>query len=211
MADIFDEIDEELRAEKMSGLWQRYGRYVIGLVVVIVLAVGGRQAWQGWQQSQSEAAANSFYSALQADDPAAALAGLELPSGYQMLADFRRAALLLADGKKLEAEQLYLDLSERESLARIYREAALLLSVGAADRAAAADLIDRLAPLGQSPSPLQGLALETLAGLHLQAGDEAAALAALESIADIETVGPALRRRAGQLAQILATRQGKGE
>lgn len=209
MADIFDEINEELRAERMSGLWQRYGRYVIALAVLIVLAVGGRQAWQGWQQSQAETAANAFYAALQSSDPVAGLANLEVPEGYQMLARFRRAALLLADGQQAEAEAVYLALSDEEGLERIYREAALLLSVGAAKTADIAELIDRLTPLSQSPSPLQGLALESLAGLHLKAGDRQAAEAALRSIADIETVSPALRRRAADMAEILQTGSGK--
>ena len=211
MADIFDEINEELRAERMSGLWKRYGRYVIALAVLIVLAVGGRQAWQGWQQSRAEAAANAFYTALQSGDPAAELASLEVPQGYQMLARFRRAALLLADGQQAEAEEIYLALSEEENLERIYREAALLLSVGAAKTTGAAELIDRLTPLSQSPSPLQGLALEAMAGLHLKAGDRQAAEAALQSIADIETVSPALRRRAAEMAEILQPGQGKTE
>ena len=31
MADIFDEINEELKQDRMTALWRRYGKYVIAL------------------------------------------------------------------------------------------------------------------------------------------------------------------------------------
>ena len=45
MSDIFKEIDEELRQERLLNLWKKLGPWVIGLAVVIVLAVGGYQLW----------------------------------------------------------------------------------------------------------------------------------------------------------------------
>src|SRR5690349_4862887 len=35
MSDIFREIDEELRRDNIAKLWQRYGKYVIGLAVLL--------------------------------------------------------------------------------------------------------------------------------------------------------------------------------
>ena len=40
MSDIFREIDEELRRDNLLKLWQRYGRYVIGVVVLALLIAG---------------------------------------------------------------------------------------------------------------------------------------------------------------------------
>ena len=49
MADIFQEIDEDLRRERAGKLWQKYGKYVIAAAALIVLAVA---AWRGleWYQ-----------------------------------------------------------------------------------------------------------------------------------------------------------------
>ena len=39
MSDIFREVDEDLRHEQYKKLWDRFGIYVIGLAVLIVLGV----------------------------------------------------------------------------------------------------------------------------------------------------------------------------
>ena len=73
MADIFDEIDEDLKRDQIQILWARYGKIVMAVVVVIVLLVALRQGYAAWQTSQSEASANAYHQALKSDDVAAAL------------------------------------------------------------------------------------------------------------------------------------------
>ena len=50
MADQTDgflrEIDEELRQEHYEKLWKRYGKYVIGAAVALVVTVAGYQTWR---------------------------------------------------------------------------------------------------------------------------------------------------------------------
>ena len=45
---LFKEIDEELRQEKMALLWKRYGTFIIGAAVLVVSSVAAFQAWQAW-------------------------------------------------------------------------------------------------------------------------------------------------------------------
>ncbi len=44
MADIFSEVDEEVRRERLKQLWDRYGIFLIALAVLIVAGIG---AWRG--------------------------------------------------------------------------------------------------------------------------------------------------------------------
>ena len=37
MADIFNEVDEDVRKDKSLALWKAYGKYVIGAAVLIVV------------------------------------------------------------------------------------------------------------------------------------------------------------------------------
>ena len=46
MADIFHEVDEEVRREQLKKLWERYSIHFIALAVLIVAAVGG---WRGYE------------------------------------------------------------------------------------------------------------------------------------------------------------------
>ena len=40
MADIFDEIDEELKQDRTKALWTRYGKFVIAAATAVVIGVG---------------------------------------------------------------------------------------------------------------------------------------------------------------------------
>ena len=52
MADIFKEVDEDLRRDNFEKLWKKYGFYFIGLAVTVVLAVAGVQGWRAYDLDQ---------------------------------------------------------------------------------------------------------------------------------------------------------------
>ncbi len=41
MADIFREVDEEVRRDKAAEFWKKYQNWIIGAAVLIILATGG--------------------------------------------------------------------------------------------------------------------------------------------------------------------------
>lgn len=100
MSDIFRELDEDLRRERMEKLWKKYGNLIIGLALLIVVGVAG---WRGYQYFQDQAAQKSgavYDKALQlardgkhadAEKELAKLGG-EATAGYRALARFRAAA-----------------------------------------------------------------------------------------------------------------------
>ena len=45
MSDIFREVDEEVRGEKLKQLWERHSNLIVALALLVVLAVGG---WRGY-------------------------------------------------------------------------------------------------------------------------------------------------------------------
>jgi hypothetical protein len=80
LVDIFDEVDEELRAESAQKLVKRYSGLIAAAAFAVLGAAGGWQGWQWWQARQDAAAATAFVSAASAADgsdtldPAARLA-----------------------------------------------------------------------------------------------------------------------------------------
>ncbi len=52
MADIFKEIEEELRRDRWEIVWKKYGKYVLGVAAVIVIATVAWVAWQKYQLRQ---------------------------------------------------------------------------------------------------------------------------------------------------------------
>jgi hypothetical protein len=206
MADIFDEIDEELKQDRAKQVWLRYGKYVAAAAAAIVLGVGASQGYSAWQQSQAEAAANAYHQALVADDAVSALQGelAGLNDGYAALARFRIAAGKAEAGDAAGAEADYLAIASDSGISDLYREAATLLSaMNAPDSAKPAEIQNRLEPIANGTGPWRPLALEMSAALDLKAGDREAALAKLQSIIEMEETAPELRQRAAQLAEVL--------
>ena len=206
MADIFDEIDEELKQDRTKALWTRYGKYVAAAAAAVVIGVGASQGYSAWMRGQAEAAANVFQQALISDEGAAALeSGIgELTDGYAMLGRFHIAAGQARAGDAAAAEAGYLAISNDTSMPQLYRDAALLMSVMNAPQGAdVGDLQRRIAPLADGAGSWKGLALELSAALDLQQGQTDAALSKLEAIVALAETSPELRQRAARLVDIL--------
>ncbi len=206
MADIFDEIEEELKQDRLNSLWTKYGSYLIGFAVAIVAVVAGYQAYSSWQKNTIEAAADSYHQALQSDEVAVALGDIraDLSAGYHMLAGFRQAEMLAKDGKIADAEQAYLALSTDSTIDSLYQDIALLLSVMTVAQTADTDVLrQRLDPIMASANVLQGLALELAASLDIRDNDIASARAKLEQIGQLTDISGNLRMRAEQLLDML--------
>lgn len=102
MADIFNEVDEELRADQARLFWKKYGNLVIGGALIVVLAAAGWWAWQLYTARRQEAESVAFVEAVQAAqkdakdtaklDQIAAQGG-----GYGALARFQLAAKAAVD------------------------------------------------------------------------------------------------------------------
>lgn len=60
---IFDEITADLRRDRMADAWAKYGRYIIGVAVAIVVLVAGVTGYDAYTTAQDEAA-SARYDAL---------------------------------------------------------------------------------------------------------------------------------------------------
>lgn len=54
MANIFREVDEELRKERYASLFKKYGAYVIGFIVILVSLLISIQIYQSYKVSSNE-------------------------------------------------------------------------------------------------------------------------------------------------------------
>ena len=209
MADIFDEIDEEIKQDRISALWSRYGIYLMIGSALIVATVVFAQTYKHWQKGQNERAAVTFYQAITDDDVLGALdAGRdEFTDGYSMLADFKMASEFATSGNMQAAEDTYLKIAETENIKPLYRHLALLMAaMNVPESRSADDIIDMLKPLTDKAGPLQGLALEVAAGADVKAGRLSAAIEKLSQIEQLADISGALRQRSAELKNILGER-----
>lgn len=211
MSDIFDEVEEELRAERAKKLLQRYGSVIVAAAVMIVAAVAGFQAWR-WDQARERARVAAIYIAAmqQADaqaaaDHQAALAGLAKVSaegmpGYSTLARLRAAALKADAGDKDGALRLWDDVANDGSADPLLRQLANLeWAMHEVDSGDPAQVAARLQPLADPNNPWHALAQEQQALLALRQGQTQVAHDTLKKLADDVTAPQGVRGRAGGL------------
>ena len=206
MADIFDEIDEDLKRDQMQLLWARYGRIVMAAVAAVVLIVALRQSYTAWQISRVEASASAYQQALNSDDVVATLEAQlgQLTAGYAMLARFQIAAEQAADDDFEAAEASYLALASDASLDPLYQQGATLFSVMVAPQGAdVLALVARLSGLEKAAGPWQAMALETGAGLALRSGNKDAAVAKYKKLLEMADVPTGVRQRAERMLVML--------
>lgn len=212
MPDIFDEVEEEYRAERTRQFWRRYGVFFAAALFLVVGGIAGWQGWQHWQQRQAEHAALAFLTAQTAAEAEGANAAeaaqrfaavaADSPAGYRTLARLNEAALQARAGDR-NAARATLDAVASDSAADpLYRDLASLLWVlNGLDDADPALLAARIAPLTAAGAPWRASALELSALVDLRRGQKAEAKRALSALAEDVTAPQGVRERALRLAR----------
>ena len=212
MADIFQEIDEELRQDRAAKLWDRYGNYVIAVAVLIVLAVGGYKYWtaRDLQNRQAESAAyQEAISRAGAGDIEGAISTLgdlarDAGSGYGVLARLHQAALAARQGDLEAAALAYGTVAADASTPQVLRDLARVRSIAARiETADPVDLRPTLDALAVAGNPWRPMAMELKGILEIKAGDVVAARGIFAGLSDSADTPSGMRARAAEVLKAL--------
>ena len=220
MADIFNEIDEELRNEQIRKLWDRYGVLVLVVAVAIVVAVAGWRGYDYWRTLQARAQGDAFAAATNlaksgdAKGAEEALLGLATTGsgGYPALASLRAASTLAEGGDAAAAVRAFDGIAGKPTtpplLADIARVRAAYLALDVEDRAA---VEARVTPMVLAGKPFRHSAREILALAAWKAGDVAATAKWIDAVeADPESPRD-LRDRVAVLSALVQSTQSTGK
>ena len=217
MSDIFREVDEDLRREQYKKLWDRYGSYVIGLAVLIVVATAGYRGWEYWQNRQAQASGDRFVAALKLaddgkhDEAVAALDAIvkDGSGGYPALASFRVAAEKAAAGDDTGAVAEYEAIVTRRDAPILVGELARLrAAMILADNASVADLTSRIGDLAATGNPWRHSAREILGLAAWREGDMATARKYFDEIVADQEAPQSVRSRAQFMLGLITARIG---
>lgn len=211
MPDIFDEVEEDLRAERAKRLARRWGGVALGAALVVVVATGGWQAWRWNEARQATTAAETFLTLnTSAERPGADLAtaangfaalGRDAPVGYRTLARLRAAALKAESGDAAGALALWDEVAADAEAERLYRDLATLLAVShALDTGDPAQLAARIAPIAAEGNPWRASAREAQALIAVRRGAQEEARRMLEALVADPAAPPGVRERAQRVA-----------
>lgn len=207
VSDIFREVEEDVRRERMEKLWKAYGKYVIGLLVLIFIGLGAWQLWQRHVRAEREKAALAFTAAQRITNPqqaATAFSDLtkDATPGYTKLARLSQANAMFAAGQRKDAIDLYKQIANEDSGA-VGAVARLRAGWALADGTSRTELAKLLAPLDEQGSAWRELAEEVLAYADYRALDMKAAAARYEALEKDPQAPDALRSRARAMAAFL--------
>jgi len=212
VADIFHEVDEEVRRERLQKLWDRYSIYIIALAVLIVAGIGGWRGYEYWQAKKAAAAGAAFESALSLSEAgkhaeaeaAFAKVAAEAPAGYRILARLRAAAEL-AQVKPADAVKAYDELAADNSLGATLQDlAAVRAGMLMVDSAPLSEMRRRLDPVSEPGRTFRHSARELLALAAWRNHDFTAARRYIDMIATDAETPPGTRARAEVLSALIA-------
>ncbi|MEX2617565.1 MAG: tetratricopeptide repeat protein [Alphaproteobacteria bacterium] len=212
MADIFEEVDEDLKHENYKRLWDRYGRYIVAIIVIVIGGAAANVGWKSYTESRQLELSEQFVAALMEADSgnleeaAGAMSQLasETDSGYAMLARFREAALRREAGAAAASIDIYDAIAADTSIEPLYRDLGTLLSVmSQVDSGDPAALSNRLQPLAAAGA-WRHTANEYLGILAIRQGNSDAARSHFQAVADDATAPSGARSRSAELLRTLA-------
>ncbi len=144
MSDVFAELDEVMRQEKLAKFWRENGGAIIFFVVMTILTTAGISAYKAWDSKVRRTQTEALLAVM--DDPAFPanldLEALNLRGGLDAIGTLQAAGVYMKEGKPELAAPLYAKLAEDKSAPQQFRELGALMNakLGAQDVQAGEEL-----------------------------------------------------------------------
>ena len=129
MANIFREVDEDIRKERYINLFRKYGVYAIAIIVIIVGTLAGIQFYSGYQVNKNEMLFAEYINIIEnnSDDTLEKLSDSGNTSNLFLNGMYllKRSDLLVASGQIDQATLLLSEAIEDNTLNKIHNDVAI--------------------------------------------------------------------------------------
>lgn len=182
MSDIFEEVEEEVRKDKLSEVWRRYG-FLVWLAALGIVGYVAYSEWSTYRAAQTQeeriVMLESALTALETGETELALSQLtelvEADTALSPLAAHYLARARVEGGGDVDGAVAALN-AAADADGRAFEQLALLKSVYLRGETMTLEEMEReLAPLTALETPLGALAQEAIAGKAYATGDYARA------------------------------------
>ncbi len=209
---LLREVDEAVRQGDFEDFTQKWGKPLIGGLILLLVLFGGYLYWQSRQEAAMEKDSEALVAALDqlqagnlasADDELAALVG-EADGAVGANARLLRAGIAAQQGRTDEAARLFAEVADSEDTPPALRDLARIREISTHfDTMDDAAIVAALKPLAVPGKPFFASAGEMLAHAYLDQGKQAEAGALFAQIAKDDDAPETLRSRARQMAGML--------
>ena len=211
MVDIFEEVDEHLRSDRLGALARRYLPWVGGLMAIALVVALGLWAYSSYEQRNIDAASRAYATGLDQltkNDPSGAYASFagaadHAAPAYKALALMQQAGVRMQQNRVEDAVALF-DQAAQASPDPVLVDAARLKSALAVlDTAPYIEVETRLKPLTDPNRPYHALAREALALAKLKDGRPNDALSDFQALSLLPDAPQDVRQRAQAAVSVI--------
>jgi len=212
VSDIFREVEEDLRHDRIKQAWDKYGNYVIAFASLIAILTGGFQLWQKMESDNRVAQADQYMAAIEtlqggstevAEDALKEIQN-DGSGGYKALAGFQQAALHVREDDLESAIQTYDSISVQSGVNQTLKDLAKIKAAQLLmDTGSRSDLEARIGTLTVETNPWRFAAREILAFVAFRDGDLTVAQEEYASLAAEPGLTQEMRLRVAEMRLVL--------
>lgn len=209
---LLREIDDAVRQDQYADFAKNYGKPLLAVIVVGLLAFAGYLFWDSQNEAAAEKDSEALVAALdQVEAGNLDTAGTQLDAliadsdgGARATAQMLRAGIAQEQGNNAQAAEIFGAVAADSSAPQSLRDLATIRQVAATfDDLEPSEVISRLRPIATPGHAYFGSAAEMVAMAYLEQGKQAEAGALFAQIAKDENAPETLKSRARQIAGLL--------
>ncbi len=168
MADIFDEVSEDLRKDQYKQIWLKYKKFIISLISIFILSILSFKYIEYYQEKKKIEIATLYFDGLnkiknknyeQAEVIFKKIIE-DADFGYVVLSYFKLANISLNKSDFLAMESYYDKIISLDSINKTYKDYALILKITNSPNINNDEKIKSLKPFLNSPNEFQPIASE---------------------------------------------------
>ena len=168
MADIFDEVSEDLRKDQYKQIWLKYKKFIISFIFIFIVSISAFKYIEYYQENKRMEIAALYFDGLHEfknknyEKAEALFKKLikDANEGYTALSYFKLANINL-NKKDFQSMEMYYDkIMSLENINKAYKDYALILKITNSPNIKNDDKINSLKPFLTSPSQFQPIASE---------------------------------------------------
>ena len=168
MADIFDEVSEDLRKDQYKQIWLKYKKFIITFISIFILSIIAFKYIEYYQEKKKIEIATLYFEGLkkiknknyeQAEVIFKKILE-DADSGYAVLSYFKLANISLNKSDFLSMESYYDKIISLDNINKSYKDYALILKITNSPNINNDEKIKSLKPFLTSPNEFQPIASE---------------------------------------------------
>jgi hypothetical protein len=215
MDDIFHEIEEDIKRDRLVHVWKSYGNYIIGGVLVLLLASAAFILWRDHQNDTRSQESTAYQQAIElqvngkTDKALEKFEKISADGGvYANFADLQRAGIMVTTALQnktpvpVEAVAIYKNLSVNpRGDMKVAHLASLFLSLIEAGPDASEETLANLEKEKIGTNPWSNLSTELMAMILYSKGQNEKAAKMMDDLASNRAISADIRQRAEALAK----------